>query len=297
MVIIMLSLSLHENKPRGDADFPAEYYYVDVSHPRFFMPFHWHQEWEMIYIRSGCATFIIDEQEYSAHCGDVLLVAEGLLHGGTPADASCIYECMVFRLSGLFSGSGSAAKCLISFLHLDNIPFLYYPQATYPVISQLAAEAMNACRQTKASGDADADIHSQRLITVGCLSQIFGVLLRDKLYVQSSGKGPSYHVTQIKSVLEYIERSYGSPVTLESMAAVAGVSPKYFCELFRQITQKTPMEYVLFYRIEQACVLLTSTNLPITEISLRCGFNDSGYFARRFKIQTGVSPSRYRKQT
>ena len=67
-------------------------------------------------------------------------------------------------------------------------------------------------------------------------------------------------------------------------------------ELFRQITHKTPMEYVLFYRIEQACILLTTTNLPITEISFRCGFNDSGYFARRFKMQTGVSPSRYRKQ-
>lgn len=292
----VLSLSLHENKTRGDADFPAGYYYVDATHPRFLMPFHWHQEWEMIYIRNGKIMFCINKQEYSAHCGDVLLVAEGALHGGTPADGSCVYECMVFDLSGLCSGNGALSKNLISFLHLDNIPFLFYPQAQYPAISQLAAEAMDACSQTKVTGDPNEAIYSQRLITIGCLSHIFGIILRDRLYVQNSGEDTTYQVARIKSVLEFIEHTYDTLITLDAMAAVAGVSPTYLCTLFHRITQKTPMEYVLFYRIEQACVLLTSTNLPVIEVGLRCGFNDSGYFARQFKKRIGTSPSQYRKQ-
>lgn len=293
----MLSLSLHENKPRGDIDFPAEYYYVDSIHPRYFMPFHWHQEWELIYIRKGCVNFNIDEQEFSAQCGDSLLVAEGMLHGASPETSSCVYECMVFHLSGLLSGLGNISRGVSSFMHLENHPQLYFPKEQYPAISLLAADTMEACRNTAASIESAEPVQSQRLITIGCLSQLFGIILRDGLYLKNDHEAPPCHVAKIKAVLEYIEHSYTAPVTLNSMAAVAGASPKYFCELFRQITQKTPMNYVNFYRIEQARVLLSATSLPITEISLRCGFNDSGYFSRRFRLQTGMSPSEYRKQT
>lgn len=291
----MLPLSLHENKIRGDADFPAEYYYVDASHPRYQMPFHWHQEWELIYVVSGTVDFRLDGREYTAESGDVLLVAAGLLHGGLPRGSGCVYECMVFRLSGLFAG-GSLSKGLAGFLHLDYIPLLHYPHAEHPALSRLAAEIMDACRRTKTSEGTEEAVQSRRLITVGCLGQLFGTILRDGLYVTGGGEHTAYPIARMKSALELIERSYGSRLTLEKLAAAAGVSPKYFCELFRQMTQKTPMEYVLFYRIEQACILLTETNLPITEISFRCGFNDSGYFSRRFRLQTGVSPSAYRKQ-
>lgn len=293
----MLSLSLHENKPCGDADFPAEYYYVDGTHPRYQMPFHWHQEWELIRVLQGSVVFHINNKEITAQTGDVLLLAEGLLHGGTPEDLHCIYECMVFSLPGMFSGTGSQSKYLAPLLRLDNIPLPYYSCREYPELAELIVEIMQACKNAKADALSDRYIQNQRLITIGCLTQLLGHVLLDELFDTDIRQDYSYHVAQIKSVLTYIEQNYGSPITLDALAGVAGVSPKYFCEVFRQITHKTPMDYVLFYRIEQACILLSSTDLPITEISLRCGFNDSGYFARRFKYQVHLSPTQYRKQT
>ena len=44
----MYSLLQHEKKQHGTPDFPAEYHYIDYSHPRYHMSFHWHKEWELI---------------------------------------------------------------------------------------------------------------------------------------------------------------------------------------------------------------------------------------------------------
>ena len=63
-----------------------------------------------------------------------------------------------------------------------------------------------------------------------------------------------------------------------------------------EIIHRTPMDYVIFYRIEQACVLLSTTPLSVTEISMMCGFNDSGYFTKQFRKLTGTTPLKYRKQ-
>ena len=80
------------------------------------------------------------------------------------------------------------------------------------------------------------------------------------------------------------------------MADVAGMNPKYFCRIFKAITHQSPMEYVIFYRIEQAANLLSTTDLPITEIAMECGFNDCSYFIRKFKNLKHTTPYKYRSK-
>lgn len=74
------------------------------------------------------------------------------------------------------------------------------------------------------------------------------------------------------------------------------MNPQYLCRIFKQITSLSPIDYVNYLRIEQACTLLTTTTMPIIEIALDCGFNDCSYFARVFQKRKGVAPSEYRKQ-
>ena len=85
------------------------------------------------------------------------------------------------------------------------------------------------------------------------------------------------------------------PLSLDDLAEVAGMNPKYFCRVFRSLTNHSPVDYLNFYRIEQAANLLDSTDLPVTEVGNQCGFWESSYFTKVFRKYKGVTPARYRQ--
>ena len=84
-------------------------------------------------------------------------------------------------------------------------------------------------------------------------------------------------------------------ITLDDMALAAGFSTKYFCSFFKELTGKTPVEYLNSYRVERACRKLLGSDLSITQIAYGSGFNDLSYFIKTFKKIKGSSPSIYRK--
>ena len=75
------------------------------------------------------------------------------------------------------------------------------------------------------------------------------------------------------------------------------MNTKYFCRFFRALTHNSPMDYVNFYRIEQAAWLLGQSELSVTEVAARCGFWDSSYFTKVFKKYKGYTPKEFRKRT
>ena len=78
----MKFLALHENAARGTSDFPIELYYVDRSHPRYEMPFHWHLEYEMMLVLSGSFSLSVDGKTKTLHKGDTAIISSGAVHGG-----------------------------------------------------------------------------------------------------------------------------------------------------------------------------------------------------------------------
>ncbi|HCB90521.1 MAG TPA: AraC family transcriptional regulator, partial [Ruminococcaceae bacterium] len=101
---------------------------------------------------------------------------------------------------------------------------------------------------------------------------------------------------QMKNVLLRIRKDYSSPLTLKQLADEAGLAPQYFCRVFKQVTGRTPIDYLNYYRIECAAELLCATEDSITEIALSCGFNDLSYFIRLFRQMKGMSAGQFRKR-
>ena len=95
--------------------------------------------------------------------------------------------------------------------------------------------------------------------------------------------------------LEFMESSYNLPLTLEEISGSVNMSPKYFCRFFHEMTHRTPIDYLNYYRIERACYQLITTNLSITEIAYASGFNDLSYFIKTFKKYKGTTPKKYLK--
>lgn len=280
----MHSLTLHEQMRHGSPEFPVAYYYVDHKHPRYQMPFHWHREWELLRILDGSFQIHIDDDEYLAQAGDVLLFCGGSLHGGTPKN--CTYECLLFDLHSLFRSMEIVKKDLRPFYKQECIPYPFFPEITQPDICRIVGEGMNAF----------AHEACRELEVIGCISRLFSTIRKNNLYIQDSCSeyNSAHRIDQIKSVLDHVETHYGDPLRLETLAQVAGMNPKYFCRIFRSVTNYSPMDYVNFYRIERAAYLLVSSSLPITTIGLECGFTETSYFTKVFRKYKGTSPRQYR---
>lgn len=102
----MQFLAGHEHPVRGTFDFPVELYYVDQTHPRYEMPFHWHMEREIMLILSGHFTLPIDGSTHCLEAGDAAVIRTGVIHGCIPDN--CIYECLVFDMDRFL---GKSAVC------------------------------------------------------------------------------------------------------------------------------------------------------------------------------------------
>ena len=269
-----------DKKRHGTSSFPVEYYYVDEKHPRYQMAFHWHNEWELLRIRSGSFKLTLDGDGYEIKEGDVVLISAETLHGGEPKDA--VYDCLVFDLYGLFSKTESVKPHLRPFYKMDYATDRFFTSADAPVVKLLDIfenEDTSACLE---------------LDVISAIMELFGWIIKEGRYQKIPTK--SKWSSSIKPCLEYIEAHYSEQISLDALADVAGMNARYFCKVFYSLTHTTPMSYVNFYRIEQATLLLELTEYSVTDIAQKCGFWESSYFTKVFKKFKNTTPKQYRAQ-
>ena len=99
----------------------------------------------------------------------------------------------------------------------------------------------------------------------------------------------------IQRVAKYICMNFHTPITLADAAKQANMSPSFFSRKFKRTTGFGFKEYLNNVRLKEASTLLLETNDSITDIALRCGYNDSNYFGDVFKKIKGMPPYLYRK--
>jgi AraC family transcriptional regulator len=100
----------------------------------------------------------------------------------------------------------------------------------------------------------------------------------------------------LKRVLDHIRDNLEQDLSLAQLAAIAGMSPHYFAELFKKSTGYAPHRYVLVQRIERAKQDLRNTGRTIIEVGLDVGFKNPTHFARMFRKFVGTSPSRFQSE-
>jgi AraC family transcriptional regulator len=98
-----------------------------------------------------------------------------------------------------------------------------------------------------------------------------------------------------KRVQEYVAENLDKSITINQMAAVAGLSPYHFARMFKQSFGVSPHSFVMDQRIRHAQTLLGTTDKPLSEIANICGFSSQSHFTARFKDYTDVTPKLYRQ--
>lgn len=125
------------------------------------------------------------------------------------------------------------------------------------------------------------------------LRQIFLLIQRSREEQRSSVI--SHIQEEMDLARRYFNEYYNEDINIEEYAQSRNMSISWFQRNFKQLTTKSPMQYIFTIRVNNAVTLLESTDYSMTEISTIIGYDNPLYFSRVFKKIKGVSPSDYRK--
>ncbi|WP_010493828.1 ABC transporter substrate-binding protein [Paenibacillus elgii] len=99
----------------------------------------------------------------------------------------------------------------------------------------------------------------------------------------------------IRRTKDYMERHFNESLSIEQLARMAGVSPKYYVELFKKTYGSSAIDYLTELRMTRAKQLMAGSNVRLRDIAQQVGYSDEFYLSRKFKQEVGVSPTVYMK--
>jgi AraC family transcriptional regulator len=157
--------------------------------------------------------------------------------------------------------------------------------AIHRTVMEIAREAAEGAAGSKLMVDA-----------LSC--QLAVQLLRKHAHVlfRESGGSDGLTSAQDRAVRDYIRHHLAETISLDDLAAVAGLSRFHFTRKFRTTMGATPHAFVLQQRVERARALLERTGTSLLDIAAICGFADQPHLTREFKKRIGVPPGRYRSR-
>lgn len=102
--------------------------------------------------------------------------------------------------------------------------------------------------------------------------------------------------SRLTNSVDYIHAHYHESISLDTLSDVACLSKYHYLRTFKEVFQCTPQQMIAKCRIEKAKSLVSSTDMPLSDIALSLGFSELAAFSRFFNRTLGVSAQRYRKQ-
>ena len=278
---------LKENKPHGTKDDPFSTYHIQNGGQSFQIPVHWHDELEIIYVKSGFLTVNISGENYIGKPGDAFVVSPGNLHFMGSQTGTVDYFTFLFPLKYIaFRSDDMLDDKLIEPLNSGHL--MISPEIKDTVKEQ--------CEQLAGVYAAEID-ESESKITGQIkkkiiLLQFIHELWKKGFIVENDTTGRN---TVEKEMVSYIQQNYTGKILLREFGEQFHLSEKYISRYFKDHFHITLSQYVTYLRLEHAKQMLQETDISVTEVAMQSGYQNISYFIRSFKKTYGVSPLKYRK--
>ncbi|TFE23306.1 AraC family transcriptional regulator [Cohnella luojiensis] len=283
--------SLREPMPMPDPSFPIK------IHPRHtgkmvvgatLFPHHWHEHMEFLYFVSGNATIECGSVPYQYQAGELCVVNSNELHYGITNSEDLSFYAMIVDISLLHSYSTDAIETkFITPISQNRILF----QNRISDDEEITRCMLTIIRELERKDlGYELSIKSHLYLLLSLLVRNYMATLTE----QDEYRHRLKELERLAPVFAYIDEHYKAKLTVQQLAGHAGLSRFHFSRLFKQVTDKTLVEYINLVRINKSESLLRSTRLTISEIAMETGFSDIYYFSRTFKKLKKLSPSEWR---
>ena len=240
---------------------------------------HWHDTLTIALVAKGCMRIHIAGTGHLVMPGNVVLLEPGRIHDGEAHDAALGWEYRVFYLDtkvmeraavdmGLASGATDTCKHSVI---LDRQAWRSLLQVHTDLSSN---QTLLERSSTLAQGLSD-------FIERTCVDRT-GELLREK-----SSPG-------LSRAREYLHANWAQPLSLDELAAVAGLSRFHFLRAFRNRYGLPPHTYQLQMRVHRAREMMFQ-GLPAKDVALETGFHDQAHLSHTMRRFAGIVPGQIRE--
>ena len=175
-----------------------------------------------------------------------------------------------------------------------SIIFLYYIFMDILLSSSKIIEELGGDAKEVLSEYFDAGYMLQEGAEIEKIRSLLTSVLERVVEFRDAAAGSKYSEV-IDKAQEYIKKNYSDKdISLHTVAKEVSISPNHFSTIFSRETGETFISYITGVRIEQAKILLKTTQLRTSDVGYEVGYNDTQYFSYVFKKQTGMTPREFR---
>ena len=275
-----------ELQPHGTIEFPcAAYASRHTDAPGDTIPWHWHEELEVIFVAAGTLKLQIPGGEYLLQEGSLVVLNSNVLHSlsGHPAGA---LRSMVFSPFLITGGADTVFDKNYVRALLACPDFSVWQAEPGPDVKRFSA-AFSAMETDAFAYEFTVRENLSQLL-LHCYAQLL-----PRLSAQKPAK--SADTVRIEQMLQYMQASYAEPITLADIAQAARLSERECLRCFHRTIGDSPVQYLLKYRLMQGAALLrASPAASIAEVSAACGFDSPSYFSKQFRRFYQRPPREYR---
>ncbi len=267
----------------GTWDFPiAVYHNTFPAHAKTLAPLHYHEEFEFLFVAEGTMTVQTEYETITLAAKEGIFINSNTLHKITAVDSNtgCSFLAIVFHYHLLcFTKDIIYQKYITPILSKE----LYIP----PLLPSDFYNIMLDMYDSFMRKEFGMELHVKQQLLL-CMERLIenGVSMETHLY-NPKGK-------LVRTMIKYIETHYAEPVTLNDLCDEIHMSKEYSCRVFKEMSGTSPIVYLNQYRIQRSKELLIRTQLSVTEIASRCGFNSTSYFNKLFLRYSNCTPKKYR---
>lgn len=253
--------------------------------PDFETNWHKHEEFELILISDGHGTAMIGDYIGEYKQGDIYFIAGNLPHWFKKQHHKMIGCSEVLHFRPEIFGND-----FLQLPELKTVQQLLKKNDGIQIQQELKKEIAEVILELQVTKG-----FKRMSLLLDCLQKISTT--PHYLTLTQDFSSDNQHINPaIEKIIDFSFKRYLTPVTLEQVAEVAGMSIPTFCRFFKKNIKKTYFDFIQDLRVSHACKLLTNSNQPIMEICYESGYNSWAHFSKQFKHVKKMTPSQYRKE-
>lgn len=287
---ILTDENMMETIQHGSKEYPFHFYYDNLELFDFHcIEWHWHTEFEFVYVETGTVYFGISDKQFALSEGQGVFINSKILHRYFSQGKAIVPN---FVLMPYFI---AAQDSLIYQKYV--LPIMASPM-DYQIFSQdipWQAQALSLMREMMAAQEKASDVE---LVSSYLIQKIWHILYQNT-DVEHMGKKENYSASsqaRLQLMMQYIHQKFAYNISLSDIADQAKVSKSTALNLFQRYLGISPVTYLINYRLQEAAKLLASTEKKVTVISKDTGFDNVDYFCKAFKKYYKLTPTEYRKK-